>query len=678
MTQMFFKMAAKNVRQSIRDYLVYFLTLVLAICIFYMFNSVDAQMVMLKLAESSESASNGLSIVIRALSIVMAVVLAFLVIYANGYIMKRRKREFGLYMTLGISNRSIAGMLAIETLLIGVLALVVGLACGYFASQGMSVLTAYVFETTVADYHFVFSESALISTCVSFAVIFIAVMLLNVGTVSKQSLAKLMLSGRENQKVPVRRRGTAVITIVLGIAVMILSYWIVYAAGFGVFLQILLPAIGVNFVGTLLFFTGMSGLVLSAKRHAAGYYKGLAMFTSRQLASRVTTNVVSMSFICSMLFLTIVIVSSTGSLQSILNEQAATSTPFDVSFTTSSASPENNVPVTEAMDAAGIPSAIFGDTYSFPLYDTRVTQGDVCTRPEGYDDEAWARTAASTLSAIAVSDFNEICRLQGVAPIQLADNTVFALNSTFEAAEGALDAYLENPHPLDVNGTELNFCGLPVSHVFLWTSRTSSIPLTMVVPDEAAASLGSPEIDVFVANYAIDTAAGDEMIKASEQSVFDYDAANSDVAFRMALKSDVRYLSRMNDAMMTYVGLYIGMVFLVASAAVLALQVLSGAADDRPRYELLRRLGTETSMIDGALLQQVAVYFLIPLGLAAVHSAVGVTYMTQLMGLIGMGSIGPGAAMTALLICAIYGVYFACTYLMCRSVIHSREMRRTE
>ena len=673
---MFFRLAAKNVRQSIRDYLVYFLTLVLAVCIFYMFNSVDAQMVMLDLAEGSGTASNIVSTVIGFLTFVMAFVMAFLIIYANGFIMKRRRREFGLYMTLGISNRTIAGMLAVETLLIGVMALAVGLALGYFASQGMSILTAHIFRVSAVNYHFVFSESAFILTCIYFAVIFIAVMVLNVITVSRQSLAKLMLSGRENQKIPTRRRSTSLLLTAVGIVVIGLSYWTVFKLGYGAFLEILLPAIGINFVGTLLFLSGLAGLTLSGRHHSGKYYTGLTMFTSRQLASRVTTNVASMAFICSMLFLTIVIVSSTGSMQSIIFEDGERQTPFDVSITTWAEDPANNISVREAMEQTGVPDELFEDAYTFPIYVSSVTQGDLCEKPVSYDDETWSRISGETLNAIALSDYNEICRLQGADPITLANGT-FAVDSVFGAATDAMASYISDPHPIQVGSTELSYSGLPISDVYLWTTSTASMPMTLIVPDSVAATLAPPSLDVFVANYAQNTADPDGTLDAVSEK-FSVFGDEHGIALRMALKADVVNYSRMNDAMMTFVGLYIGMVFLVASAAVLALQMLSATADDRPRYELLRKLGTEYSMIDSALLSQVTVYFLLPLGLAAIHSVAGLTYMAGLLGAVGFGSIGTGAMMTALLICGIYGVYFLFTYLTCRSMVHAKETRRTE
>lgn len=675
---MFFRLAIKNVQRSIKDYMVYFLTLMLAVCIFYMFNSLDAQMVMLDLASEGNTASNTIVALVKFLSVVMAIVLVFLVIYANGFIMKRRKREFGLYMTLGISNRKIAGMLATETIVIGILALAAGLVCGYFASQGMSVLTARIFEVNITNYHFIFSKEGMLMTCVCFAIIFVLVMLLNLINVSRLSLAQLLSAGKTNQKVPVRRKGTAILATTAGVIVIALSYWLVFAMGFGAMMVAVLPAVLVNFAGTALLLFGLSGLVLSGRHTSARYYTGLRMFTTRQLASQVTTNVLSMSVICTLLFLTLVIVSTTSTINSVINRETEGAAPFDVSFTTVTQDPAQNTPVRQAMAESGIGDDLFSQMYDYPLYQSDVLQGQICTKPGGYTEEAWERISSQPVDAVAVSDFNVLLQMQGLPPIQLADDT-FAINVTLQEIQKALEPYMENPQPITIAGTELKYGGIPANSLTLWTSRSSSEVFTLIVPDAIASLLGAPVIDVCVADFAGDRDVAEQILSGKADQILAYqETSPTGTAFRMALASSVQMQNKIMNATMTFVGLYIGMVFLVAGAAVIALQTLTGASDDRDRYALLRKIGADRKMIGGAVFSTVAAYFAIPLVLAAIHSIFGITYMIQGMGVLGFDDILSGSVLVALLICAVYGVYFALTYATCRSIINTKETRRTE
>jgi putative ABC transport system permease protein len=125
---MFYKLAVKNVTKSMKDYTVYFLTLMFGVCLFYMFNSIDSQTAMLKLSSSQQQAVKALTQIIGYVSVFISVVLGFLIVYANGFLMKRRKKELGVYMTLGMPKGKISIIIIVETLLIGLISLAVGLA----------------------------------------------------------------------------------------------------------------------------------------------------------------------------------------------------------------------------------------------------------------------------------------------------------------------------------------------------------------------------------------------------------------------------------------------------------------------------------------------------------------------------------------------------------------------
>ena len=161
---MYSKIAFSNVKKSIRDYTIYFLTLTFGICLFYMFNSVQAQQAVLKLNESQKSMMHLMSVIINWISVFVAVILGFLIIYANQFLMKRRHKEMGIYLLLGMEKRQVSKILLIETLLIGFFALIAGLIAGVFLSQGLAMLTAKMFAVQMKEFKFVFSQTAFIQT----------------------------------------------------------------------------------------------------------------------------------------------------------------------------------------------------------------------------------------------------------------------------------------------------------------------------------------------------------------------------------------------------------------------------------------------------------------------------------------------------------------------------------
>ena len=128
------KLSLKNIKKSIKDYAIYFFTLILGVAIFYVFNALDSQTVMMNVSSSTQELIDLMMSMLSGVSVFVSFILGFLIIYASRFLMKRRNREFGVYLTLGMSKRKISLILFFETLFIGVLSLIVGLAFGVVLS----------------------------------------------------------------------------------------------------------------------------------------------------------------------------------------------------------------------------------------------------------------------------------------------------------------------------------------------------------------------------------------------------------------------------------------------------------------------------------------------------------------------------------------------------------------
>ena len=202
-------------KKSFKDYTIYFLTLVLGVAIFYMFNSLDSQQAMLEVSQSTRSMIQLLVQLIGTLSVFIAIVLGFLIVYANNFLVNRRKREFGIYMTLGMGRRQISTIILFETILVGILSLVVGIFIGVFASQFMSILVAKLFEADMSEFTFVFSTDSCIKTCIYFAVMYLAVIILNTLTISRYKLINLLTAVRKNQKVKIKNPIISILVFII-------------------------------------------------------------------------------------------------------------------------------------------------------------------------------------------------------------------------------------------------------------------------------------------------------------------------------------------------------------------------------------------------------------------------------------------------------------------------------
>lgn len=226
---MLFKLSFKNMKKSIKDYTIYFLTLVLGVAIFYMFNSLDGQQAMLQVSQSQREIIRLMIEMLEFVSVFVAVVLGLLIVYASNFLINRRKKEFGVYMSLGMGRRQISKIILLETIFVGIISLVVGIVVGVFASQFMSILVAKMFEADMSEFQFVFSWNGCIKTCIYFAVMYIAVMILNTFSVSKYKLINLLNASKKNEKVKMKNPFVSIIVFIGAASLLGYAYWLVTA-----------------------------------------------------------------------------------------------------------------------------------------------------------------------------------------------------------------------------------------------------------------------------------------------------------------------------------------------------------------------------------------------------------------------------------------------------------------
>ena len=198
---MLFKLSLKNISKSIKDYAIYFFTLILGVAIFYVFNAIDDQSVMMKVSSTTAEIIKLMTNVLSGVSVFVSIILAFLIVYASRFLIKRRNKEFGVYLTLGMSKKKISLILFIETLIIGIVSLVVGLGIGFLLSQLMSILVANMFEADLTRFQFVFSTNACIKTLIYFSIMYFVVMIFNTINISKCKLIDLMHSNKKSEKI---------------------------------------------------------------------------------------------------------------------------------------------------------------------------------------------------------------------------------------------------------------------------------------------------------------------------------------------------------------------------------------------------------------------------------------------------------------------------------------------
>lgn len=675
---MFSKLVFKNVTRSLRDYTIYFLTLMFGVCLFYMFNSIDAQTAMLKISDSQKEILQTLTQMIGFVSVAVSVILGFLVVYANGFLMKRRKKELGVYMTLGMPKSRISAIIILETFLIGLVSLAAGLTAGILLSQGMSVLTAKLFEANLSAFVFSFSLPAFWKTLVYFGVMFLVVMVFNTVSVSHLKLIDLLSAGHKNEKLRISRLWVSVVIFLVSVACLAVSYYLIEKNGMIQWNGLFLASLILGTVGTLLFFLSLSGFLLRVvQTNRKLYFKNLNMFILRQFNSKINTTFVSVSVICIMLLVTIGTLCTGFGMARALSGELKAGTPYDISLSSSDQNHTGKVSdISAGLKSRGIDLSRWAkQSVQVTAYNSGITYGSLLAKDDLPSEYAgsYERIASIQVSAVSLSDFNRLLEMQGRPAITLGADG-YAINCDYAVIVPVYSRILASGKALVLDGKKLT---AGVSNVQDVTFENMGGPDdfgTLILPD-ALLSGKKPEEIVLNVNYkpGISDTEFLNAVKAvkgqPEQPLYD----------RTTSREELRTAATGYTVMISYLALYIGVVFLIAAAAVLALQQLSEASDNAERYGLLQKLGAEERMVDRALFTQTGLYFLLPLSLAIVHSIVGIHVANRVIANLGHMDIVSSIVATAAVFLVAYGGYFLATYFGSRSMIRQRtESFRSE
>ena len=670
---MYSKIALENVRKSFKDYTIYFITLTFAVCIFYSFNSIESQKVILRMSQSQASYMDVINVVISMISVFVAVILGSLIIYANNFLIKKRKKELGIYMTLGMGKRKISTILVQETFLVGIASLLAGLGLGMIISQGLSVFTAKLFEVGMSDYQFIISMSAIGKTIFFFGIIFILVMLFNTRTIAKYELIDLLTASRKNQEIKVKNRWLAFIIFLISLIVLATAYFIILKVGLDVGSPLFIICIMLGVIGTLLFFYGLGGFLLTIIQSSQNIYlKQLNIFVTRQISSNINTNFVSMSLISVMLFVTIGGLSTGLSLKQSLEEGIVA--PFDASAYIYLDDEDSVKSVKEAMQKLNIDFAddqvVYYDYYTLPnlsLYDLigNYTEGIL---KENLQNGYW-----ESVGAIKLSEYNQILMLQGDSPVDIKSNEIL-VTSNFNEIKESFTKMLKDKKEIKI-GTEIyKIANEQLIKGETYNSGFSSNIVTLIVPDEVVDDLMPVQSYVDI-NYGENPEQREQLYSQLFEGYYKGEFKYSDHDFFLMgyTKQQIYEENRGMSSLVIYVGLYLGIVFLISSAAILALQQLSEASDSIDRYKSLRKIGATQKMINQTIFKQTSIYFILPLLLAIVHSIFGIIVVNDFVKVFGQSDIVGSSLMTMLILLIIYGGYFVTTYTSYKTIVKNAK-----
>ena len=704
------KLAWGNVRRAGRDYLVYLITLALGITVFYAFNTISEQATSAGIGKELGDTIAG---IVSGLTIFLAAVMGFLMVYANNFIMKRRKQQFGLYQVLGMGRGQVALIMTLETAIVSLGALAIGLACGIGLSQLMTFFTASLFRTQIANFHFFVSADAALFTVECLAAIFFVTLVFNLRVVAKAKVIDLMGARRSNETVAVRNPWVSAALFVMGCVLVGVAYARLVHDGLPVMMDSqeemshFYITTGLVVVGTILLFFGLSGFLLKALQAARGlWWRGLNMFTLRQLAAKVNTVSMSMAVISMILFLAFTSVTTGMSIANVMNEGVERGTPADyttlVAYHSPTAIRELQKPelteglasttrpvdvldaATQAQHANGSTvnlAAIAGTSVQVDVYDAAPATGEqplVSTaefaRATGKTLPQAANTGDDRDSAMGImseSTYNHYLAFRGKEGVSLGADGYLVTSDLGASVVDIYNAALAAGHEVTLGGHTLRPARTAVDEgasTFV-NMATGSNKGTLVVPDEVLASLNLPvQYSYLLLDYPAgsDASAIDKKFGNAANYGTVTDAAGQDVGSFLLSSTRISIYESTDstNGLISYLSIYIGFVLVVACGAILTIQQLSGVADAIPSYRLLAELGTDAASLRRSLLAQQAVFFAFPLVVALAHSAVALHVIIDVVETVGALTIGGTVGLTCAIFVAAYGGYFLLTYAM--------------
>jgi len=670
---MFYKIALNNVKRSFKDYSIYFLTLTFAVCIFYSFNSIEAQTSVLEISKSTKSYMVTLNKLIAGTSVFVSFILGGLIIYANNFLVKKRKKEFGIYMTLGMSKGKISRILIMETFLIGLLSLIVGLLLGIIVSQGLSVITAKLLVVDMDKYKFIISVSAIIKSSLYFGIIFFLVMIFNQVKTSKYKLMDMLNAAKKNEDIKLKNPIISIFIFLLSVAALTSAYSMVLKFGLDLSNSLFLLAGVLGVIGTLLCFLSLSSfLIYIVQRSKKVYFKNLNIFVLRQINNKITTNFLSMTAICIMLFLTITLLFTMFSYKGSIDKSLKGNTSFDASAKLDSDIKGKKIKnIKESLDITNFKFETYEKHAFFTEYKLKVSLSDLLNKYSNKKEQKELESSYKDgpISGVKISEYNSIRQLLGEKPMDLKDNEILVV-SNYEDFNNAFHEFVKNRNSVVIENKTYNIKNVAPIKENIISSKSSFEFLYFIIPDDFKG-----ELKLYSSCFNV-MFQGDNPEKSEEKFAnlfIELEAyRNEKENFMLIYANTLEQLYGMaygSSAIIVFLGIYLGIVFLISSAAVLALQQLSEASDSLERYNSLKKIGASEKMINKAILVQNLIYFMVPLALAIIHSIVGISVANKMLATTNINIMRSSSLMICLVLIVIYGGYFYATYVGFKNIV---------
>lgn len=691
---LYIKLAWGNLRRALKDFGVYFVTLMLSVSLFYSFNTLTNQAFFVGLSSSTSHLVLRMAELITGLSIFLMIVIGILIVYANVFFMRRRVREFATYLLLGMKKSSLTFVILIENFIVGICALIVGLLVGVVVSQFSSLAVLKLFNSPVERFHFLLVPQAMIFTACMFGVVFVLSTLCATFVISRTRLSVLFRSSFTSDRFKIKNPWITLVLFVVSILLIaqayhMFSYEVLTANGGGEFLWCTALVV----LGTALFFYSVSTAFTQIARAIKPlYYRGLNLYVVRQFASRINSSWISMTMICATIFIALCTLSigftAVASVRS--QETLMCPTDFIADFHCKDGYQSVQTDKLVSLMAEEIPSwnTTVRSTTQLTSYTLGETDNvytianlisDCGLSKEKALDGVPADAVDMPVYFVGVSEYNKFRALAGLQPIELSDNEVrFA---SYPSLADQTDDLAASEKTVTLGNTYHNVRikqKLKISDL----AGLPSNPCSLIVPDAWVHTMKPQQTRLFAQFYTsskeINEQFSQELAHGNKhkEGILGQNNAYHLRAMNTVLRYELLEGALSIRVMGTFVAVYTGIILLITSAAILSIQQLSELAYMRKSYTKLLQLGATSTCCSGTIFTQLGIWFMLPCALAISHAFCIMKEMDALYRLMGTDAEAKQwLFITAGIVLAIYALYFIMTFVIVRVSVLGKQTR---
>lgn len=664
------KLSLRNAKRQAKDYIIYFITVIIAVALMFSFNSIAVSEDIKELSTLMKSFSNA----IPGISLIIVFVMAWLINYTMKFMLEKRSKEFGTYQVLGLEKKDIANMFTLENIIIGILAFIIGIFGGIFLYQ---ILTSIIMNLFNQPYEIKikFDMMAVGITALYFFGIFILVLLNCRRKINKTKVYDLLYAEKKNENNIIKKSRGNIIVFVISLISLILAYFITHKefsnmsdiSGMNITIAIILLIVGIY-----LFYISISSFIIKKYlNNKKKKYKKSNMFLYRNLTSKINTMSITMGTIA--LMFTIILIGGNVALlmNNMLNNEIELGYPFEIMI---SASDEDFTKYKEYIDA----NANVKEIYEYNVYDIANTHIHDALLNSVFE----ARYYEETDSVILLKDYNKLREMLGYEKVELKDNEVII--QCMETAKPIFDEYIKTNNLINIANKNLNI--KEVKGENLSQISFNGYTYCIIVPDNMKETIIKehekvnaetiPDLNMYHKLVALTEHTTNEQFREELKKIvptklitktIEIDGVKeeytsnrhlADIQTKGARAAEAKSLY----AIISFLAFYVALIFVMATATLLAIQQLSDAEKYKYRYELLKKLGMDELEMNRVILKQLFLYFVIPMIVPFIISLPIILSVSHIFTIaVTIEEIISNIGIIYGLFILVYGIYFIAT-----------------